>query len=260
MLEQIIEHKRLEIVRKKAYCPLERVKEAVAFAPPVRDFRASLRQPGRVAVIAEIKRASPSKGPIRPDADPVAVGKMYAAAGAAAISVLTDERFFAGHPGFLGAVRQTVVIPVLCKEFILDPYQIYEARFLGADAVLLIVRLLRQRELVGFLELARALGMECLVEVHTRDELQRALDAGAAVIGINNRDLQTFTTDIKTTLRLRRHIPPEVIAVSESGISSPLAMHVLREHGVDAVLIGEALMSAADPAAKLRELLDAGTG
>lgn len=258
MLESIIEHKRAEIARRKAVCPPEVLKAALAFAPPPRDFRAALRRPGRVAVIAEIKRASPSKGLIRPDANPVAVARIYTAAGAAAISVLTDERFFQGHPEFLRLVRRVTELPLLCKDFILDPYQIYEARQLGADAILLIVRLLRQRELTEFLGLARGLGMEALVETHTEEEIARALAAGATVIGINNRDLKSFTTDIKTTFRLKHYLPPEVVVVSESGIGSPLAMQALKRHGVDAALVGEALMAAPDIGAKLRELVAAG--
>lgn len=258
MLGEIVAHKRAEVARKKAACGIETLAAAVAFAPPVRDFRAALRQPGRVAVIAEIKRASPAKGPIRPEANPVEVAQIYAAGGAAAISVLIDERFFQGHPEFLRAVRQVSPLPVLCKEFILDPYQVYEARQLGADAILLIVRLLRQEELTELLQLARQLGMEALVETHTVEEVKRALAAGARIIGINNRDLKNFTTDLRTTFRLRRYIPPEVVVVSESGISSPLAMRALKQHRVDAALIGEALMAAPDIGAKLYELVAAG--
>jgi len=258
VLEAIITYKRREIAEKRAAYPLEHFRAYAEAAPPVREFAGALRRPGRVAVIAEIKRASPSKGPIRPGADPLKVAKVYAAAGAAAISVLTDERFFQGDPLFITQVRGAVDLPVLCKEFILDPVQIYEARGLGADALLLIVRLLEQRELVEFLGLARELRMECLVEVHTPGEIERALAAGAKVIGINNRDLQTFRTEIETTFRLKRHLPPEVVVVSESGIGSPGAIRALKEHGVDAVLIGEALMTAEDIAAKLEELVAAG--
>lgn len=258
MLGAIIEHKRREIAGKRAAYSLEYFKASAQAARPVRDFAGALRQPGRVAVIAEIKRASPLKGPIRPGADPVEVAKLYANAGAAALSVLTDERFFQGNPVFIGQVRGAVDLPVLCKEFILDPVQIYEARGLGADALLLIVRLLEQRELTEFMSLTRELGMECLVEVHSLREIERALAAGAKIIGINNRDLQTFKTEIETTFRLKRHLPPEVVVVSESGISSPGAIRALKEHGVDAVLIGEALMAAEDITAKLRELVAAG--
>lgn len=258
MLNEIIEHKRREIATKRAAYSLAQARASALAAPPARDFTAALRRRGKVSVIAEIKRASPSKGPIRPGADPVEIAKIYAAAGAAAISVLTDERFFHGSPEFLSLVRGAVQIPVLCKEFILDPVQIYEARRLGADAVLLIVRLLKQRELVEFISLARELGMECLVEVHNPEEIERSLAAGASIIGINNRDLGNFQTDIATTFRLKRYLLPEVVVVSESGISSPLAIQALKEHGVDAVLIGEALMAAEDIPAKLRELVAAG--
>ncbi|MEW6448117.1 MAG: indole-3-glycerol phosphate synthase TrpC [Bacillota bacterium] len=258
MLEEIIEHKRREIAAKRAAYSVEQLKASAHTAPPARDFTTALRRPGRVAVIAEIKRASPSKGPIRPGADPVEIAKIYAASGAAAISVLTDERFFQGSPVFLSLVRSAVEVPVLCKEFILDPIQIYEARGLGADALLLIVRLLEQRELAEFISLARELGMECVVEVHSPGEIEQSLAAGAKIIGINNRDLETFKTDIETTFRLKRHLPPEVVVVSESGIASPPAIRALKECGVNAVLIGEALMAAADISAKLREFVAAG--
>uniref|UniRef100_A0A7C2I081 Indole-3-glycerol phosphate synthase n=1 Tax=Ammonifex degensii TaxID=42838 RepID=A0A7C2I081_9THEO len=258
MLGDIVEYKRAEIARRKATCPPELLVAAAHSAPPPRDFRAALRQPGRVSVIAEIKRASPSKGLIRPDADPVQIARIYTAAGAAAISVLTEERFFKGRPEFLRLVRRVTALPLLYKDFVIDPYQIYEARQLGADAVLLIVRILRQGELTEFLRLVRKLKMEALVETHTEEEIKRALTAGASIIGINNRDLKSFTTDIKTTFRLKRCVPPEVVVVSESGISSPLALRALRKYGVDAALIGEALMAAPDIEAKLRELVGAG--
>lgn len=258
MLDEIIKHKRREIEAKRAACSLGQLEKFAKAAPPARDFTGALRRPGRVSVIAEIKRASPSKGPIRLGADPVETAKIYVAAGAAAISVLTDERFFQGKPDFLSLARCAAEVPVLCKEFILDPVQIYEARGLGADAVLLIARLLKQGELAEFIGLAREMGMECLVEVHGLEEIERSLTAGAKIIGINNRDLKTFKTDIETTFRLRRYLPPEVVVVSESGISSPLEVKALKEHGVEAALIGEALMAAEDIGAKLRELVAAG--
>ncbi|MEW6172418.1 MAG: indole-3-glycerol phosphate synthase TrpC [Bacillota bacterium] len=260
MLDRIIEHKRTEIEARKETCSLAQLERMAASAPPARGFGVNLRRPGKVAVIAEIKRASPSKGPIKPDADPAEVARVYAASGAAAISVLTDRRFFQGDPYFIGIVRREAGLPILRKDFIIDPYQVYESKALGADAMLLITRVLKQQELKELLNLAQAIGMECLVEVHDEEEVERALDAGAKVIGINNRDLQTFQTDIKITLRLRRLIPTEVAVVSESGISSAAAMRSLRENGVDAALIGEALMAASNMGAKLQELVEAGSG
>jgi len=257
MLDRIIEHKLKEIAARKDRLPIEKIQGTAAVHPRSRCFSASLRQPDKVAVIAEIKRASPSRGPIRPDADPAAIGKLYEEQGAAAVSVLTDTRFFCGSPDFLGIVRRAVELPLLCKDFILDPYQILEAGLLGADAVLLITKLHGEKQLKELIDLTKEAGMEALVEVHTEEELQRALSAGATVVGINNRDLGTFKTDIETTVRLRRHIPPEVVVVSESGIGTPSAVQTLKECGVDAVLVGEALMSAGDIAAKLRELVAA---
>mgnify|MGYP005841722119 CR=1 FL=1 len=258
MLEQIVEHKVQEIGLRKNRCPLDHIRSVVAFMPQPRAFGVSLRQPGKVTVIAEIKKASPSKGPIKPDADPAAVAQIYAAEGAAAISVLTDERFFLGSPGFLGIVRQAVGLPLLYKDFVVDPYQVFEARFLGADAVLLIARLYTKQELAELLTLAEDIGIECLVEVHTEQEVEQALRAGAKIIGINNRDLETFKTDTGTTFRLRPYIPPDIVVVSESGISSPASVRALKRCGVDAVLVGEALMTSDDIAAKLRELVAAG--
>jgi indole-3-glycerol phosphate synthase len=257
MLNRIIEYKLKEVAVKKARLPIEKLRGPAGAASKVRNFAASLRQQDRVAVIAEIKRASPSRGPIRLDADPAAIGKLYEEEGAAAVSVLTDARFFCGSPDFLGIVRRAVEVPLLCKDFILDPYQILEAGFLGVDAVLLITKLLGDKQLKELVVLTREIGMEPLVEVHTKEEVQRALSAGASVIGINNRDLDTFKTDLETTLRLRSHIPPEVVVVSESGISTPAAIQTLKECGVDAVLVGEALMSAGDIAGKMRELVAA---
>ncbi|MEW6183674.1 MAG: indole-3-glycerol phosphate synthase TrpC [Bacillota bacterium] len=258
MLDQIIGHKRMEIEASKRARSLAQLEQMAASAPPARGFGVNLRVSGRVAVIAEIKRASPSKGPIRPDADPAETARTYAAAGASAISVLTDKRFFQGDLDFLGMVRSEVRLPVLRKDFIVDPYQVLEAKALGADAILLITRILTLRELKELLGFSRNIGIECLVEVHDESEVERAVEAGARIIGINNRDLSTFQTDIETTLRLRRMVPPEVVTVSESGISSAAAIRTLKDNGVDAVLIGEALMSAADIGAKLQELVEAG--
>ncbi|ACX52276.1 Indole-3-glycerol-phosphate synthase [Ammonifex degensii KC4] len=259
MLEKILTHKRAELSLRKKRCPQSQLEASLHLAPPPRPFAQALRFPGKVRIIAEIKRASP-RGPIRPDADPVKIARLYQRGGAAAVSVLVDERFFGGKPAFLRLVRWEIDLPLLYKEFVLDPYQVYEARLLGADAVLLIARLLRTEELRMLKELAASLGMDSLVEVHSRDDLQKALAVGAEFIGINNRDLATFRVSLQTTRLLRPLIPPEVVVVSASGISSPLALTCLREWKVDAALIGEALMAAPDPEAKLRELVTAAEG
>ncbi len=231
ILAEILAHKRAEVAAQKARWPLDQVQTQARRQPPPRDFAAALRSAPDLAVIAEVKRASPSAGAIRPDADPVELARCYARAGAAAISVLTDHRFFQGSLDDLVRVRQAVDRPVLRKDFLIDPYQVWEARAAGADAVLLIVAL---------------------------DNLERALEAGADVVGINNRDLRTFTVDLATTERLRPLIPPDRLVVSESGIQTAADVARLRRAGVRAVLVGEALMRAPDPAVRLREFREAG--
>lgn len=256
ILDEIIEHKRAEVKERKAQAPIDSLEREAALSPPVRDFTSALRTEGPTpAVIAEIKKASPSKGVIRADFDPPAIAKAYEYAGAAAISVLTDEKFFQGSLNHLRAVRQTVSIPVLRKDFIIDPYQVYEARAAGADAALLIAAALSERELAVLFNLCQELGMSALVEVHSEREIKMAVNVGARIIGINNRDLQTFKVDISTTLRLQIHIPEDRIIISESGILSREDIRYLKDRDVDAVLIGEALMRAPDPGIALKELL-----
>jgi indole-3-glycerol phosphate synthase len=224
LLDSIIVHKRKELVAWKAAVPQARLEEMAIQQASSLDFAAALRQPG-VSLIAEVKRASPSRGLLRPELDPGQLAVTYVEGGAAAISVLTDERFFQGNLSHLVAVKNALhrtgwETPVLCKEFILDAYQVYQARAYGADAVLLIAAILEAEELAEFLTLARELGMEPLVEVHCKEELARVLPLGPAIIGVNNRDLQDFSVDVATTLRLRPHIPRSIILVSESGIHS----------------------------------------
>lgn len=259
ILDEILAHKRREVDAAKERRPLARLREqaeATASGPIGRPgFSDALVKGDDVAVIAEVKKASPSKGVIRPDFDPVQLARIYAAGGASAISVLTDERFFQGSLDHLDAVRRTVSLPVLRKEFIIDPYQVYEAKVHGADAVLLIVAALEPPALRALMELASGLGLECLVEVHTEAELEVALQSGATVVGINNRDLATFHTTLEVTARLVKHIPQGVTVVSESGISKREHIVFLRDLGVDAVLVGEALTRQRDVAGKLRELL-----
>jgi len=255
ILDEILRWKRIEVAQHKEQQPVERVQRAMGDSPPPRDLGAALRLPG-VSLIAEIKRASPSKGVLRSDLDPGALARAYAANGARAISVLTDERFFRGRLDDLRAVRQTVKLPVLRKDFVIDPYQVYEARAAGADAVLLIVAALGDDALTSLYWLIRALGMWALVEVHDEGELERALRIGPRIVGVNNRDLRTFQVSLETTARLRPLVPSEVILVSESGVHGPDDVARLREIGVDAMLVGESLVRAEDPGAQVHRLLD----
>jgi indole-3-glycerol phosphate synthase len=249
MLDTIVAHKCDEVAAAKRARPLDRCIDSRS----PRDFASALRSPG-LSVIAEIKRRSPSKGPIREDLDAAQVARTYQAAGAKAISCLTDERFFGARPGDLRQVAAATDLPVLRKEFIVDAYQIHESRQLGADAVLLIVRILDSRQLADLLGLCRELHLAALVETHSEAEIETALAAGAKVIGINNRDLDTLQVSLDTAFRLRERIPPDCIAVAESGVHRREDMFELEQAGFDAVLLGEALLSADDPGATLRRL------
>ncbi len=257
ILERIVRWKHDEIERHKRKRPPELVRAEAAVAPPPRDFVGALRRPG-LSLIAEVKRASPSRGLLRHDFDAVELATTYEANGAAAISVLTDQHFFQGNLDHLRAVRQAVSLPVLRKDFILDPYQVYEARAAGADAVLLIVAILGDKALRALYDLARELGMDVLLEVHDEAELERALRLAPTVVGINNRDLRTFQVDLETTAHLRPLIPPGVVVVAESGVHTAADVQRLAQVGVDAVLVGEALVRAKDVAAQVRELVQAG--
>lgn len=257
VLEQIVEHKRAEVAARRAQRPLAAVRAAAEAAPAGRDFAGALATPG-LSVIAEIKRRSPAKGDLRADLDPTELARRYEQAGASALSVLTDERYFRGSDTDLLAARAVTALPVLRKDFVIDTYQVYEARALGADAVLLIVRALTDQQLWELHELAVALGMAALVEVHDEAELERALQAGARVIGVNNRNLDTLAVDPSTSLRLRPGIPSGVLAVAESGISTPELAERLAAAGFDAILVGEALVTAPDAGALLARLRQAG--
>lgn len=251
ILQKIVAHKRREVEARKAARPVV----SLDGAPPLRDFAAALRG-DTVRLIAEVKQASPSKGIIQSDFDPVSVARTYAENGAAAISVLTDEEFFKGHDRYLQAVRQAVEVPLLRKEFLIDPWQIDESRALGADAVLLIVAILSPWELRDFQARAHALGMAALVETHTEEELRIALEIEAPLIGVNNRNLHTFETTLETTGRLAR-LAGDLAGrtlVSESGIYTAADVAQAATHGARAVLVGEALMRDRDPAARVREL------
>ncbi len=236
-----------------------RVEAAAASAPPPRDFAGALRGPG-LSVIAEVKFASPSAGRIRPEADLEAVVASYVSAGADALSVLTEPEFFAGSPDHLRRARELTArlgrpLPVLQKDFIVTEYQLYEARAAGTDAVLLIAAALRPAELGRLLRLAQELGLAALVEAHTEAELGAALEAGARMVGINNRNLRTLEVDINICLKLRPRIPPGILAVAESGLRTPDDVRRVAAAGYDAILVGEALMRAADPGRALAELV-----
>lgn len=253
VLDEIIAHKRQEVAALRAGTPLHAMRARAEAAARPRDFAAAISGPP-VKVIAEVKRASPSAGAIRQDADPSMTARVYAQAGASAVSVLTDRMHFSGSLDDLVAVRRVIDLPVLRKDFVVDPFQIYEARAAGADAVLLIAGTVPAADLAALARLAADLGLTALVEVHGRSDLDDALAAGARVIGINNRNLHTLTTDLDTTLRLRPQIPAGVIVISESGIESPADVERVAAVGIDAVLVGTALMASPDPAAHLRAL------
>jgi indole-3-glycerol phosphate synthase len=245
ILDQIIAVKRQELERLAETFQLGTVEKKIASLPSTRGFRRTLEEAGGpVALIAEVKKASPSKGVIAAHFDPVHIASQYEAFGAACISVLTDVRFFQGSPKYLTNVSQTVKLPILRKDFIIDERQIYEARLIGADAILLIAAVLSERELRNFRRLAESLGLDALVEVHDERELDRALSSGATLIGVNNRDLHDFTVDLHTTARLADCIPPGTFLVSESGISSYADVEFVRSAGAKAILVGESLMRA----------------
>ena len=246
-------HQELEGLRERR----GQLERAAAEAPPPRDFPGALAAGDAVALIAECKRRSPGAGEIRPGLDPAGLARSYEAAGARAISVLTDRDYFGGGLDDLRAVRAAVGLPVLRKDFTLDPLHVLEARGAGADAVLLIVRILDDPALKSLLELATDLGMGVLVETHHTGEVRRALDAGARIVGVNNRDLANFTTDLDTTVRALGEIPRDRVVVSESGIRTAADVVRLGEAGVDAVLVGETLLRASDPGAAARSLSSA---
>lgn len=259
ILDEIFAYKRREVAERKLALPEETVQQAAEQAAPALDFVKALRSaPCTPALIAEVKCASPSKGLLAPDFDPLRLARTYAENGASAISVLTDEKYFKGSLEYLRLIRQALPgMPLLRKDFLCDPYQIYEARAAGADAVLLIAAHLSHTELVGLQSLAHQLGMAALVEAHSMEELRLALDCGAPLIGINNRDLRDFTVRLQTTIDLRPHVPADACLVAESGIHTAEDVQRLGAAQVDAILVGEALVTAAgatETAAKVREL------
>jgi indole-3-glycerol phosphate synthase len=264
VLKDILEHKATEVAEAKARVPLEELKERIAELGRPRNFFQAVvdrRHPNTTHAIAEVKRMSPSAGVIREDFDPVAIARAYAENGAAAISCLTDERFFGGRLEYIHAIRDAVKLPVLRKDFIVDLYQVWESRAAGADAILLIAEALPERDIIDFQILATELGMTTLLEVHDVDHLLRAVNivgfphASYSLLGINNRDLRTMKTSIEHSMRLAEMLEDTSVLVSESGIRTSEDLARLRAHGIHIVLVGEHLMRQPDPGTALRELL-----
>ena len=257
ILQKILATKQREVAEASSAVPLAQVKAQAAVASEPRDFEAALRtkvRAGEPAVIAEVKKASPSKGVLRADFDPAAIARSYAAAGAACLSVLTDREYFQGAPEYLQAARGACALPALRKDFMVDPYQVYEARALGADCILLIVAALEPAVMRELEAHALGLGMAVLVEIHNAAELDAALTLKTPLLGINNRNLRTFETRLESTLDLLGSIPADKLVVTESGILSSADVRLMRSRGVEAFLVGEAFMRAQDPGAALAEL------
>lgn len=257
LLAEICAHKRIEVAARRAKTPLDALKAKARDTAPTRGFTNALYRriaAGDPAIIAECKKASPSKGVIREAYDPAAIAASYARGGAACLSVLTDSRYFQGEDGHLAAARAAAGLPAIRKDFMVDPYQIYESRVLGADCILLIVAALEDAMLQELAGIATEIGLDVLTEVHDRTELERALRLRLPLVGINNRDLRRFVTDIETTLGLLKDIPSDRLVVTESGIHSRAQIERLRAHDVHAFLVGEAFMRSDDPGARLKEL------
>jgi len=254
ILDDIIDHKRREVEESKKRISLATLRERVVPREPGR-FAEAIGRPDRLCLIAEIKKASPSRGVLRAEFDPPSISREYAEAGASAISVLTDKKYFEGDMSHLKAAKQASGLPTLRKDFTIDEYQIWETAAAGADALLLIVAALSKEQLRDYLRTASDLGLDSLVEIHDDEQLAVALEAGARIIGINNRDLRTFKTDVDVTLRLAKEIPPGHIIVSESGIHTREHAASVRRAGANAILVGEALMTSGDVPGKILELI-----
>lgn len=258
ILNKILRDKSIEVVNRAQQCSLRELSKKVEHLPPTRGFTRAIQEDlsqGRSGVIAEIKKASPSKGVIREDFDPAEIARSYAENGASCLSVLTDEHYFQGHAEYLKQARSACGLPVLRKDFVIDPYQVYEAREMGADAILLIVAALGDPMMIDLEQTAMALNLDVLVEVHNEAEMERALRLQTPLLGINNRDLRTFETSLDTTLSMLSMIPDDKIVISESGIHSVEDIALLRANQVNCFLIGEAFMRADDPGAALAELV-----
>ena len=257
ILNRILQRKSEEIAVARQQAPLDQLRRQLKSVSAPRGFIRSLQNKqssGSSAVIAEIKKASPSKGVIREDFDPVAIARSYATGGASCLSILTDRDFFQGHDDYLVAARNACRLPVIRKEFIVDPYQVYQARAIGADCILLIVAALEDQALKDLYSLSGDLGMDTLVEVHNQHELEQAMQLELDIIGINNRDLHSFETSLSTTLDLLNQLPETCLVVTESGIHRSEDVQLMRDHGVNSFLVGEAFMRAEDPGAELRAL------
>ncbi|MBX3421097.1 MAG: indole-3-glycerol phosphate synthase TrpC [Pirellulaceae bacterium] len=255
ILDKILAHKRTEIEQAGRVRPLRDMMKLADDAPPTRDFIEPLRHAPPIRLIAEVKKASPSKGVIRQNFDPVEIARAYEAGGASCLSVLTDVHFFQGSLDYLRSIRSSVSLPLLRKDFIIHPYQVFEARAAGADAILLIAECLDQRELKSLYQLATELGMSVLIELYDERNLDNVLSTGAALVGVNNRDLQTFKVDLQHTIRLRRQIPDDKVVVGESGIETTADARMLESNRVQAMLVGESLMRQADVGLATRQLL-----
>lgn len=256
ILDDIVAYKREELAAQKSCVSLAQLQAMPLFTQTPPSLLRGIREKKGRSIIAEVKKASPSKGVIRADFEPLALAKTYAVNGAAAISVLTEKKFFQGSLEYLRLIREHVKLPLLRKDFLFDPYQVYEARAFGASAVLLIVAILTDQQIIELQDLARTLDMDCLVEVHDEPELERALRCGVSLLGINNRDLRTFHTTIETSERLVQRMPSTVTVVSESGLSRVEQLVRLEAQGVRAFLIGETFMAAPDPGKPLRDMLE----
>ncbi|MGB6873134.1 MAG: indole-3-glycerol phosphate synthase TrpC [Dehalococcoidia bacterium] len=254
MLDKIIAQKREEVEQRKKVATITYLQQRIARQKPALDLALAIKG-DHIRLIAEVKQASPSRGMLSPNFNPIELAQTYAEGGAAAISVLTEANYFMGSIEHLAAIKEVVGLPLLRKDFIFDLYQVYESRAYGADALLLITSILSQEQLKKLVSLSHSLGLRCLVEVHNEGEVKRAVLSEVEIIGINNRDLNTFTVDITTTRRLRPLIPQERIVVSESGIKSKRDIEKLGKWGVDAVLVGEALVTAGDALAKMKDLI-----
>jgi len=254
MLDKIIAQKREEVKQKKKVATMTYLQERIAQRKPALDLALALKG-DHIRLIAEVKQASPSRGMLSHNFNPIKLAQTYTAGGAAAISVLTEANYFMGSIEHLAAIKEVIGLPLMRKDFIFDPYQVYESRAYGADALLLIAAILSQAQLDELLSLSHSLGLRCLVEVHNAGEVEKAILSEVEIMGINNRDLNTFVVDINTTRRLRPLVPKEKIVVSESGIKSKRDIEKLGKWGVDAVLVGEALVTASNVMAKMKELI-----
>ena len=256
ILSRIVESKKERLSKRKSEVPLAALKDRIKETGFIsRDFKKGISESETIALIAEMKKASPSTGVLREDFDPAAIVSEYEKAGVNAISILTEEEFFKGSTDILSEVKKLASKPVLAKDFFIDEYQIFEAKFSGADSILLIVRILEEDTLVKFLQISRGLEMDCLVEVHNEIELKKAINSGAEIVGVNNRNLETFKVDLEVTERLSGMVPEDKLVVSESGINTRADVELLISLGIDAILVGGAFMRCKDISAKVRELL-----